>query len=650
MRYVLDNYLRGLGYDTLALEDYRDAQSHLRSQFDSFTSGKEFNCVLLGWQSARNADASRFLSLLESPDFQDLPAIVLSQETRADSRAWVAGRSQTTLLRWKDYKGVRERLSSLLDSSLANDDSGRTVKFSNDDISILVVDDSASIRFALRDLLELHGYLVTVVSSHSEAMTAARSRAFDIAVLDYYLQDSTGDDLCRELLDDRSTGSITCAILTGTYSDHIIKSSLRAGAVECMFKNESGELLLARIDAISRMVRQRKSLLLNQRRLDSVIDYMGGPTIVLDRANQIEFISRSAQQMLGLADSISDEPSGTGSSRSQITASLVSAELPRQLDELRAGSGIHEREAVFRTVDGQPVPVIYSCIELTPEEVGSIPARHPADSHESKQRLPTGSLTGSTSALRLLVFQSQAEESEQRVLDDMDIPVLTNTMQAGTFQEASVDNRDSVTRGPANGSASPVGIVQSGLAGSRNVEAHGRNHESGNSATLFTDKLQQLLQQSSVHSDEFDTSLLLVEFAFRDNGQLRPVTASPERLQALEAALHRAYPALGEVAYFGSSRFGMLLHHRDTARALMQTRKLMQACNQLGNDLGLNETSSIGALTDLERHLLRPSDEVLADLHRSLSKIVQHRRDVVLLVDHDKMLQIYPGKIAERNL
>ena len=252
MRYVLDNYLRGLGYDTLALDDYRDAQTHLRSQFDSFSGDKEFNCVLMGWQSGRNADAGRFLSLLESPDFQDLPAIVLSQETRADSRAWVAGRSQTTLLRWKDYKGVRERLSSLLDSSLANDDSTRTVKFSNDDISILVVDDSASIRFALRDLLELHGYRVTVVSSHSEAMTTARAHHFDIAVLDYYLQDSTGDDLCRELLDERATGDITCAILTGTYSDHIIKSSLRAGAVECMFKNESGELLLARIDAISR--------------------------------------------------------------------------------------------------------------------------------------------------------------------------------------------------------------------------------------------------------------------------------------------------------------------------------------------------------------------------------------------------------------
>lgn len=639
MRYVLDNYLRGLGYDTLALDDYRDAQTHLRSQFDSFSSDKEFNCVLMGWQSGRNADADRFLSLLESPDFQDLPAIVLSQETRADSRAWVAGRSQTTLLRWKDYKGVRERLASLLDSSLANDSSTRTVKFSNDDISILVVDDSASIRFALRDLLELHGYRVTVVSSHSEAMTTARSRRFDIAVLDYYLQDSTGDDLCRELLDEHATGNITCAILTGTYSDHIIKSSLRAGAVECMFKNESGELLLARIDAISRMVRQRKSLLLNQQRLDSVIDYMGGPTIVLDHSNQIEFISLSAQQVLGYITPAGDDTTADNILTGQAAASVIGPELPRQLDDLRAGdAGIHEREAVFLNANGRPFPVVYSCVELMPDE---------ANSADALQHLHAAS----TGPLRLLVFQSQTTDlslsPDHSQMTATEIPVLTTAMRPDNGHGSRQADNIAATHGlpttaAANGSTPPATMGQGMPTLDMEAEGHGNAGAAVNSAGLFTDKLHQLLQQSSVQGGNFDTSLLLVEFAFRDNGQLRPVTASPERLQALETALHRAYPVQGEVAYFGSSRFGMLVRHRDMARALMQTRKLMQSCNQLGSDLGLNQTSSIGALTNLERHLHRTSEEVLAYLHRSLSKIAQHTRDSVLLVDHDKMLKIYP--------
>lgn len=639
MRYVLDNYLRGLGYDTLALDDYRDAQAHLRSQFDSFSGDKEFNCVLLGWQAGRNADATRFLSLLESPDFQDLPAIVLSQETRADSRAWVGGRSQTTLLRWKDYKGVRERLSSLLDSRLANDDSARTIKFSNDDISILVVDDSASIRFALRDLLELHGYRVTVVSSHSEAMTTARSRSFDIAVLDYYLQDSTGDDLCRELLDERATGNITCAILTGTYSDHIIKSSLRAGAVECMFKNESGELLLARIDAISRMVRQRKSLLLNQQRLDSVIDYMGGPTIVLDHANQIEFVSYSAQQLLGYVDLDSDETGDGNLLAGQSAASVISPELPRQLDDLRVGvSGIHEREAEFRDAHGRPLPVVYSCVELVAGE----------SSNSGEKPLPSSA----SNPLRLLVFQSQSGEISQSEMTDAEVPILTTAMRADGYEGNGVSRStaDSASNPGPNGASAPAMLGQGLSTLELNDDGVDEGPQSANSAAIFTDRLHQLLQQTSVQLGDFDTSLLLVEFAFKDNTQLRPITASPEHLQALEAALHRAYPTPGEIAYFGSSRFGMLVRHKDMARALMQTRKLIQACNRLGSDLGLNQTSSIGALTSLERHLLRSPEEVLASLHRNLSKIPQHTRDIVLLVDHDKMLNIYPEVTADKQV
>lgn len=637
MRYVLDNYLRDLGYDTLALDDYRDAQTHLRSQFDTFSSDKEFNCVLLGWQSGRNADAGRFLSMLESPDFQDLPAIVLSQETRADSRAWVAGRSQTTLLRWKDYKGVRERLTSMLDSSLANDEAARMVKFSNHDISILVVDDSASIRFALRDLLELHGYRVTVVSSHSEAMATARSRPFDIAVLDYYLQDSTGDDLCRELLSDAESGDITCAILTGTYSDHIIKSSLRAGAVECMFKNESGELLLARIDAISRMVRQRKSLLQNQRRLDAVIDHMSGATIILDSSHQIEFISQSAQRLLGFSGSSnaagyansgfgaatsSDSFIGESANETQMIAGnsllgrsaveLIAPELPRHLQAQQdASAGIHEREAVFRDAQGRPFPVVYSYIELDTTDHAVTAGSNPSGAVEQP------------SSLRVMVFQATGAlaDGDQGLDAPMreNIPLLTDVVPSGISADGQVQKLGS----PVQSSA-----------------------DSGISANAFSRRLQELLPLAAVQENEFNTSVLLVEFAFREGSQLKPVTASPERLRSLEAALQRAYPAEGEVAYFGSSRFGMLIRHRDMARALMQARKLLQACNQLGSDLGLDQMSSIGTLINLQNHSHKQPEEVLANLHRSLSKIAQHTRDMVLLVDHDKMMKIYPDSVA----
>jgi len=172
----------------------------------------------------------------------------MSPDMRAETRAWVAGREHTAVLAWKDYQSVDELLQKLLQQP-EDDRDTFTNKFDNTDINVLIVDDSVSIRFALRDLFELQGYRVSVASGHDEAMATARQSSFDIAVLDFYLQDGTGDTLCKNLIADPATGHLTCAMLTGTYADHIIKRSLRAGAVECMFKNESSELLLARVDA-----------------------------------------------------------------------------------------------------------------------------------------------------------------------------------------------------------------------------------------------------------------------------------------------------------------------------------------------------------------------------------------------------------------
>jgi len=616
MRYVLDNYLQELGYETVALDDYRDAQSQLRSQFDNFSGQEEFGCVLLGWQTARNADASRFLSLLESPDFRDLPAIVLSQETRADSRAWVAGRSQTTLLRWKDYKSVRERLGSLLDRTLETDDARKTVKFTNDDISILVVDDSASIRFALRDLLELHGYRVTVVSSHSEAMTTARSQHFDIAVLDYYLQDSTGDDLCRELIEEPAVGNITCAILTGTYSDHIITSSLRAGAVECMFKNESGELLLARIDAISRMVRQKKSLVREQRRLDDVIDSLNGPTLLLDHDNKVDFATDSALELLGYKAS---DTILTGRSLG---------------NEVEFYNGIVNRRGSFTGANDQKVPIVYSCRSI----------EHTAGMHQSEAQTPvrpsklvTFNLEGSTvepAAANPVAGISASNPGNSRVGLAMGAAAATTPM-AGEGRIPVLTDKPAT---PGDTTAQNAG--QTGTAGGTRSESM---LKPGAAAVEFTRKLESLLGDPKLRrAGDQDTSLLLVEFAFQDGQQIKPVTASAEKLKSFEQALIGAYPATGDIAYFGSSRFGMMLRHRDLARALMQTRKLMQACNQFGEDVGLNGTSCMGALSNLELHASQRTDEVLAHLHRSVSRIAQHSRNMILLVDHDKMLKVYP--------
>ena len=296
MRYVLENYAQSMGYSVVAIEDYKQAEVALQAQFQSY--GSDFAGVLLGWPVVGNAESDSLVNTLEKSDFSDLPVVVMSTDMRADTRAWVAGRDHTAVLSWKDYQALDDKLQLLLHAP-DDEQSNAPAKFDNSDIHVLIVDDSASIRFALRDLFELQGYRVSVASGHAEAMASARQVQFDIAILDYYLQDGTGDVLCRDLIAEQATGNLVCAVLTGTYSDHIIKRSLRAGAVECMFKNESSELLLARVDALSRFVRQRKQLANERLRLDNMVDTLAGATLLINRDDVISYVSQEASLVLG---------------------------------------------------------------------------------------------------------------------------------------------------------------------------------------------------------------------------------------------------------------------------------------------------------------------------------------------------------------
>jgi len=581
MRFVLEKYLNSLGFETVALDDFRKAQSMLRAQFDSFAEAEEFDCVLLGWQSTQDTDATKFLAVLESPDFHDLPAIVLSQEMRANCKAWVAGRSQTSLLRWKDYRQVKERLLSVLDNSLASDGENQHVKFSNDDIHILVVDDSASIRFALRDLLQLHGYKVTVVSSHVEALAVAREIRFDLAVLDYYLEDSNGDVLCAELLADEAVGPITCAILTGTYSDHIIKSSLRSGAVECMFKNESSELLLARIDAISRLIRSRKSLYDSQYRLDRVVDELGGPVLVLDRNKQVVFVSELGRRLLGYEGS-GKNPLGKPAS------DLIGRDLLSVLTNENYDGEVCNGLLVSAT--GSPVSIVAQAMPID------------------------------------FILQDQTAD-----VGHTETLILFNDKSTGDGSFTGIAGRP-------NAGHQVVNVVLD--------EEPPRSASDPDNADGLNRRLLACMNatQSKSSRNEY-ASLLLVEVAYKDSqSRLKPVTSEPEKLEQLSAALRMAHPEPADLAYFGSSRFAFILRYRDSAHALMQTRKVVQVCNRIGQDLGLQQTSSVGVVAELQGLAGSSPQELTKSLHRKLTEVSRQGRDTVLLIDHDRHMAVYPDK------
>ncbi len=351
MRRVLGEHLRALGFEVDDVESHSEAIERLDERLRKFD--QDYAGVVFGWPAVADPQADALSVRLEQSDVADLPVTVMSTDLRAETRAWVAARPRTAMVAWKQYRDV----DSVLDRLVAPEEgtSPAAVKFDNKDIRLLIIDDSATIRRSLRDLFSQQGYVTLLASGAEAALDIAREERVDVAIVDFYLGDDTGDRVCRELVADPDTGDIVCAVLTGTYSDHIIRRSLRAGALECLFKYESSELLLNRVDALSRFVRQRRRLAEERQMLNRVVDMVGGAAVVIDREEAIRHVSTEALSALGHDDA----------------RVLIGRHLSVITGDGHVGLDRGSRDAIFRRADGATTDVSVARRSLG-EELGSV--------------------------------------------------------------------------------------------------------------------------------------------------------------------------------------------------------------------------------------------------------------------------------------
>ncbi|MDP1831440.1 MAG: sigma-54 dependent transcriptional regulator [Geothrix sp.] len=99
---------------------------------------------------------------------------------------------------------------------------------------VLVVDDDETIRFAIRDFLELHGFLVDEAETCAEAEIRFRADVFDAVTLDYSLPDGNAMDLLPRLkaLD----AGVPIILLTAYASIELAVRAIQLGAEHFLVK------------------------------------------------------------------------------------------------------------------------------------------------------------------------------------------------------------------------------------------------------------------------------------------------------------------------------------------------------------------------------------------------------------------------------
>jgi diguanylate cyclase (GGDEF)-like protein/PAS domain S-box-containing protein len=296
LRHAIKKLLDCNEYEVIEQANYNQALATITDNKYAYAG------VVLGWPAKTNEAADELFATLTEHEYSNLGVVVLTHAADSNKHAWITKRSNTALVLWENHNEIVDTLGSLIQTHNLSDhsiDSDGLLAPELTSIKVLFVDDSPTVRTKYRRLLTHHGYDTDTASCAEEAFEKAVANGYDIVISDYYMPEANGDALCQLLHDDERTASIATAIITGTYSDKAIISSLAAGATECMFKNEPNELFLARIDSMSRSLRAVRSLRNDHKHLEGILTSVGDGVYGVDCNGTITFINPAAKEILG---------------------------------------------------------------------------------------------------------------------------------------------------------------------------------------------------------------------------------------------------------------------------------------------------------------------------------------------------------------
>lgn len=163
---------------------------------------------------------------------------------------------------------------------------------------LLLVEDDATLRHALRRMLEQLGYEVEGAATIREAEGALRAERLDAALVDYQLPDGTALDLLPLLRG--ATPRIPTAILTGHGSIELAVRSLQEGADHFLTKPVELPALSAIAARLVELGRhERRALVQESRaRTDAVDPFLGGGPAMQELADQARRVAGAGATVL----------------------------------------------------------------------------------------------------------------------------------------------------------------------------------------------------------------------------------------------------------------------------------------------------------------------------------------------------------------
>jgi two-component system cell cycle sensor histidine kinase/response regulator CckA len=123
--------------------------------------------------------------------------------------------------------------------------------------TVLVVDDVAANREAVRELLDVDGYRLVEASDGVSALKLAAETPPDVVLLDVMMPGMDGYEVCRRLRADKRLAEVPVIVVTALGDSASRLAAIQAGADDFVTKPFSGVELRARVRTITRLNRYR---------------------------------------------------------------------------------------------------------------------------------------------------------------------------------------------------------------------------------------------------------------------------------------------------------------------------------------------------------------------------------------------------------
>ncbi len=270
---------------------------------------------------------------------------------------------------------------------------------------ILLVEDSQTQALRLQLLLEPEGHQVVWASGAEPAIAELDRRLPDLIVLDYYLPDMRGDELCREIRRNVNTRHVPILLLTIDQAEGAEQRGL-SGADDYLLKTAEADVLLGRIRSLLRASRSPVSIagggdsLFGCPRLLAIDD---SPTYLLHLAGELRGENYRVEEAPG-------GPQGLERlAREQFDGVLVDLVMPG-LDGIAVCQRISE---LRRTMENPPVVMMLTSRETKEDMARGLEAG--ADDFVSK----SNDLAVLKARLRALLRRKFFQQENRRILEEL---------------------------------------------------------------------------------------------------------------------------------------------------------------------------------------------------------------------------------------